>query len=145
MEYLRSTTVPQIAAGLGVDYVRGSSLQVALEARWQHLLDVPVQPLVLARADQVQIAAGLRAGLLAERLTIQVGGAYDLSFSELILRPAASYRLTDAFQLELGAVILEGFATDAPRSLIDAITYEGGPASFWSQNDSLTFGFSWIL
>lgn len=145
MDYIRATTVPQLATGLGVDYVRGSNLQITLETRWQHLLEVPVAPLVLAKADQLQIAAGFRAGLLAERLTLQAGGAYDLSFSELLLRPAIAYRATDSLQLELGAVILEGFATDAPRTLIDAITYRGGPASFWSQNDSVTFALSWIL
>ncbi|HHO54124.1 MAG TPA: hypothetical protein ENK18_25455 [Deltaproteobacteria bacterium] len=145
MDYIRSTTVPQIAAGVGIDYVRGSSLQITLESRWQHLLEVPVAPLVLAKADQIQIAAGLRAGLMAERLTLQLGGAYDLSFSELLLRPSLAYRATDQLQLELGAILLEGFATDAPRTLIDAITYQGGPVSFWSQNDSLTFAVSWIL
>ncbi len=133
----QSQTVPATAAALGLDYVRGSELQVALEARWQHLFDAP-EDLVLARADQVQVALALRAGLLRERLRLQVTAAYDLTFQELLARPTLSWGVADGVRLELGGVFLEGFATDPPEGLLDALTYEGGPASYWSQNDSVT-------
>ncbi|MBX2800210.1 MAG: hypothetical protein KTR31_21200 [Myxococcales bacterium] len=143
-DYASATTVPKLAAGVGVDYVRGSTFQATLEGRWQHLFDPP-DDLVLAIGDQIQIAAGVRGGILAERLWIQVGGAYDVSFNELYARPSVTWRASDAVQLELGAVILEGFEFAPPDTLIDALTYRGGPASFWSQNDSVTLAVSWIL
>ncbi len=142
--YGRATTAPSLSAGLGVDYVRGSSLQVAVEARWQHLLEDPGD-LVLAAADQIQIAAGLRTAFAAERLSLTLGGAYDVTFSELIARPSFAWRVSDAIQLEVGAILVEGFVTAPPDTLLEALNYEGGPASYWSQNDAVTFAVSWFL
>jgi hypothetical protein len=139
-----STTVPQLAGGIGVDYVRGSSLQFSVEARYQHLFDPP-KTLILAAADQVQIATGLRVGFAAERFWLTVGGAYDVSFSELLARPSFAWRASDHVQLEVGAVILEGFVTAPPDDAFDLLTYEGGPASFWSQNDAVTFALVFFL
>lgn len=144
MHYGNATTVPQLAAAVGVDFVRGTSFQATLEARWQHLFDPP-DNLVLARPDQIQIAGGVRAGLASERLQLQIGGVYDASFHEIMVRPTASWRFSDTLQLELGGLFIEGFETDAPAGLLEALTYEGGPASYWSQNDSVTLAISVFL
>ena len=139
-----SQTVPQAAAAVGIDYVRGTTFLATLEARWQHLFDAPGD-LVFSKPDQVQIALGVQASFLAERLKLTVGGAYDASFQELMLRPTLAWRVSDRVQLEAGGLVLEGFETDAPAGLLEALTYEGGPASFWSQNDSVTVALSLFL
>ena len=144
MAYGNSTTVPQLAAAVGVDYIRGSTFQATLEGRYQHLFDAP-STLVLARPDQVQIALLLRGSVLAERLQLTLISAYDASFNELLARPAVAWRVSDRLQLELGATLLEGFTTAPPAGLLDALTYEGGPVSYWSENDALTLGASIFL
>ena len=143
-QYGNSTTVPQLAAAVGVDYVYGTSFQATVEGRWQHLFNAP-DDLVFSRPDQVQIALLVRGSMFGERLRLTLGGAYDFTFQELYLRPTIAWRPADLFQLEVGGLLMEGFATPAPAGLLEALTYEGGPASYWSQNDSVTVSASFFL
>ena len=145
LPWVDATTRPMLAAGIGVDYVRGTTFQASVEARWQHLFDAPDR-MVFSVDDQVQIAAGVRGTVAQDRVVVQVGGAYDISFAELLLRPSVAWRISDAFQAEVGAVILEGFFFEEPSSdLRESLRYPGGPGTFWSQNDSLTFAATWFL
>ncbi|MEZ4235865.1 MAG: hypothetical protein R3F59_06820 [Myxococcota bacterium] len=139
----QSTTVPQLGAGLGLDYFRGSSFQLTLEARWLHLFDPPAK-MVLSLPDQVQLAGGLRWSFVRDQVFVQLGGAYDVSFAEGLVRPTVGVRATDWLQLELGAVVLGGLDTPPPAGLEEALTYQGGPLSYWSQNDAITFAVSLI-
>jgi hypothetical protein len=49
LPYLRARTVPSLGVGLGLLYLRGSSLAVTVEGRYVHLFDAPVHPLVTRR------------------------------------------------------------------------------------------------
>lgn len=155
-------TTPTVAAGLGLDYVHGSSFAVMAEARWKRLLDANGstlddprdlnattvgmirEELLFSRSDMLQIAGGVRWSTLADRLTLQLGGTYDVVFAEYLVRPSVSYRVSDHLLLEGGAAILGG-ATAPPKNLKQAMTYEGGLLSYFGQNDAITLGFSWIL
>ncbi len=137
-----ASTSPMLGAGLGLDYVRGSSLQITIEGRWQRLLDAP-DDLIFALPDQVQVAGGVRGSLLSDRLSIQVGGSVDVTFGEYIVFPRVGWRASDTWLLEVGATVLGG-PTPAPETLADAFQYSGGPASYFSQNDAVTFAVSWI-
>lgn len=142
LHYGRSTSLPSLGAGLGVDYVRGSSFQATVEARWLRLFDPPTD-LLFSLEDQVQLAGGVRWSVANERLTLQLGGAWDFSYEEYLLRPSVGFRFSDAILAEVGGMFLGG-VTPAPEDLQDAFTYTGGPLSYWSQNDAVSFAVSFI-
>lgn len=161
-------TSPSVGAGLGLDYIQGSNLAVMVEARWKRLLHVdgdrlqdppdldvedgvavlypkrPRERVLFAREDMLQIAGGVRFTTLADRLTVQLGGTYDVVFREYMVQPRLSFRATDGLLLEGGLVLLGG-ATPPPENLRQAMTFEGGMLSYFGQNDALTLGLVWIL
>jgi hypothetical protein len=140
--YFQSGTSPAIAAGLGVDYSYGSTLFLAAEARYESFLDPPTT-LVLMRRQAVQVGATARLTVLADRLQVQLGGAYDTNFQDLLARPTVTYRVSDSVELGAGAVIIEG-PVDPPSGVLDAATYLGGPGSYFNQNDAVTLSVAWI-
>ncbi|MEQ1508095.1 MAG: hypothetical protein ABMB14_38050 [Myxococcota bacterium] len=140
--YTRSTTVPQLGAGIGLDYAHGSSLVVTLETRWQHLFDPPDE-LLFSLPDQIQIAGGMRLSVVHEKLTIQLGGAYDPTFSEYLGKPSVGWRFGDGVSAEVGAVLLGG-DTPPAADLRSAFVYTGGPLSYWTSNDCVTFALTLI-
>jgi len=143
----RSRTVPQLAGGIGVDYARGTSFGLSIEGRVQRLFtsDAVGRSLVFARPLQVQFAGGVRGSFAQDRFTWQIGGAVDATFAEAFVRPTIAWRVSQPVQIELGALIIDGFETAPPETLEDALTYRGGPLSYWAQNDGITLGVSWIL
>lgn len=141
--YGQGIALARAAGGAGIDYIRDATFQATAEARIQHLFDAP-DDLVLAAQTHVQVAAGVRTAIFAERLTAEFGGMFDLTFEEWTARPSVRWRASDHWELEAFAVLLGG-ATDAPETFEEALTYTGGPASYWSQNDSINVGFHWYL
>lgn len=87
LQYAQARKEPQLGVGLGVDYIRGSSFQATVEARWLKLMSVPNTPMLFSLPDQVQIAGGVRWIVAHDRLTMQMGGAYDFSYDEFLARP----------------------------------------------------------
>lgn len=142
LPYARATTRPSVGAGLGLDYVRGSNFQATLEGRWLRVFDPP-ELMLFSLEDQITLAGGLRWSVANERLTLQLGGAYDLSYAEYLARPSVGYRFNDAVLAEVGALLLGG-STPPPESLEDSFVYPGGPASYFSQNDAITVAISFI-
>ena len=49
----------------------------------------------------------------------------------------------DAVELGLGAILIEG-PVEAPANLFEAFVYEGGPGSYFSQNDALLASVTFI-
>jgi len=140
--WLKGKTTPQVGGGLGVDYTRGSSLFASVEASYKRMLAPPNQPL-LEPAEQLQVGGGVRIAAVQDRLEIQLGGGYDITLSEYLMRPTVAYRLTDNWELAGGAALLGG-KTPPPRTLEDALSYEGGMGGYFSQNDAVTVAVSWI-
>lgn len=138
-----AAVTPSATAGLGVDYVHGSTLQIGLEARYERLLQPP-DALLFARPELLQLAGGVRISALADRLTVQLGGTYDATFQEWMALPTVTWRASDAVELSVGALLLGG-ATPPPDTLRDAMTYQGGMLSYFQQNDALTVAVAWIL
>ncbi len=141
-QWMKGTTTPQIGAGLGVDYTSGSVFFAALEATYKRMLSPPNLPL-LEPEEQLQVGGGIRIRAVQDRLEVQLGGGYDVTLAEYLMRPTVSYRLSDRWEVEGGAALLGG-KTPAPKTLEDALTYEGGMAGYFSQNDAVTFAVSWI-
>ncbi len=143
----QSRTVPQFSGGVGLDYARGSALQLSLEGRVTRLFvdDGVADSLVFARPLQLQLAGGIRGSFAADRFTWQIAGAVDATFAEAFVRPTLAWRVSQPFEIELGAIIIDGFTTAPPETLEDAFTYGGGPLSYWAQNDGITLGVKWIL
>ncbi len=141
-QYLQSTTSGSVGAGLGIDWSYGSTVFLAAEARLEQLLDPP-RTVLLGKPQQITLAGTGRFSFAADKLRLQLVGAYDASFSEVMLRPQLIWRPSDPVEMSVGAVILGG-PTDPPGGLIEAITYTGGPGSYFSQNDAVTLGFAWI-
>ena len=83
------------------------------------------------------------ARVLAERVTIQLGGLYDFSFSEHLLQSTLSWRASDRIALT-GGMLLLGGSTSAPGSLYEAASYSGGPMGYWGDNDCLTLEMAYI-
>lgn len=139
-QWFRSDTSPTLAAGGGLDWARGVVL-LSAEGSWRHLLDAPEDPWLTAES-QIQLAGAAVARIFAERMTVQVGGVYDLTFTEHMLRAALSWRASDSIELTGGLLSLGG--AEAPASLLQAATYSGGPMGYWGDNDCITIEMALI-
>ncbi len=142
--YGNAETTPTLAAGVGLDYLRGTSFLLTAETRYTRLLDVEdPDDLLFFDENQVQVALGFRVGLMSERLWLQGLGAYDISFSELLLRPNVSFRVSDHVQLDAGAILVEG-STPAPEDIFQSLVYEGSLGSYFDGNDCVTLAVTLI-
>jgi len=141
-KYIKSSTTPSVGAGLGLDWSYGTTLFVSAEARFEHMFDPPTT-LLLSRRDQLTLAGTARASLLADKLRLSVLGIYDTTFGDWMAKPSVSYRPSDTWEITAGAVLIDG-AVEAPKGLEDALSYGGGPGSYWSQNDAATLAVTWI-
>ena len=140
--WFTATTTPFVGTGIGLDYVHGSTFVLMTEVAYERMLDAPNRTLLEAR-ESLQIAAGARLISLQDRLEVQLGGVYHVQFQEYFFRPTASYRASDAWKLEMGAILLGG-NTPAAWTLPTALTYGGGTGAYFSENDAITFAVSWI-
>jgi hypothetical protein len=156
--YLGADHAPNLGAGLGLDYARGSSFGVSLEGRWLHLFTdqmafgTPEAELLFSRGDQFQVAGGARWTVLDDRVTLQLGGLYDITYQEFMTGgPLLAWRASDHLLLELGGMLLFGLKTPPPTGLdafgpgeVGALNYTGGIASYWAQNDAASFAATFI-
>lgn len=140
--WLQAGTSPAVAAGLGVDWAPTTATLVAAEVRWDELLAPPDDPFLVAPRD---VALGLvaRTALARERVGLAVGGQYSTAFGELIVRPEATFRASDAVEVGLGAAVLTG-GPPTPTSLRGALAHAGGPGSYWGDTDAVTASLKWI-
>ncbi len=138
----QATTLPTVNAGLGLDYVRGSNLQITAEARYEQRIAPPTD-LLLVAPQELMFAGGGRYGFAQDRFRLQLGGSYSVAFAEWMFLPTFEWRPTSHWRASVGAVLLDG-PWNAPPGMPRAYIYEGGPGSYWSQNDMLTFGLSWV-
>ena len=141
--WLTSTTTPLIATGLGIDYANGSVFYAVFEASYRTMLDPP-QAVLLETPDALQLGGGIRLNVAADRVEIQLGGSYHVQFGEYLARPTVAWRVSDAVELEAGALILGG-PTAPPDTLRGSMNYRGGFLGYFGQNDAATFAVSWIL
>lgn len=141
-QYFQATTSPALAAGVGLDYAPNAQIAFVTEARVEHLLAPPADPL-LAVATDVQVAAGLQATLARGQVQVAPGGIGLLSFGEWAARLQVAWRVTDAWELSSGG---QWFASEAsaPRDLGAAVVYAGGPLGVLSDTDSAWLGVRWI-
>ncbi len=138
----QATTLPTVAAGLGLDYVRGTSLQLSAEARYEQRLNAP-DDLLLSAPQDLQLAGGGRYSFAQDRFRLQLGGSYSVAFGEWVFLPNFEWRPTSHWRASVGAVLLNG-PWNAPPGMPRAYIYEGGPGSYFSQNDMVTFGLTWV-
>ncbi|MFT4623262.1 MAG: hypothetical protein ACI8PZ_001918 [Myxococcota bacterium] len=141
-KYFTSSTTPSVSAGLGLDYVSGTSVFLALEGRIEQMLEPP-RTLVLMKRQQATLATTGRFTVARDKVRLAYVAAYDLSFGDYMVRPTVTWRPTDPLELTLGAMLLGG-PVEAPDGLMDAVTYSGGPGSYFGQNDAVTFAVGWI-
>jgi len=142
--YGNASTTPTLAGGLGLDYLRGTSFLLTAETRYTRLLDVEApDDLIFFDENQVQVALGFRIGLMSERLWLQGLGAYDFAFSELLVRPNVSFRVSDHVQLDAGAILIEG-STPPPEDIFQSLVYEGSLGSYFDGNDCVTVAVTLI-
>ena len=140
-QWLAATTSPSLSLGVGLDYARGFWLLTA-EGSWRHL-QTEATELFLMAPDQYQIAAAVQGRLARERLSLQAGGVYDLTFQEFLVQPAATWRVSD--QVEVGAsALFLGDRRDTPQTFREALTYTGGPLGYWDDNDCVNVQVSLI-
>lgn len=140
-----ATTSPWLGTGVGLDYVHGATWALTFEARWQHLFAPPPDPM-FALEDQVQVAGGVRVTTARDRLVLQLGGSFDPTFVEGLVRPSVTWKATDHVHLEVLANVLAG-STPAPLGFLEdgtssapvptAFEYTGGPLSYFQQNDEV--------
>jgi hypothetical protein len=148
----QAATTPWLGTGVAMDWVQSAALQVTLEARWQHLFEPP-KDLMFSLEDQVQIAGGVRWVTARDRLVAQLGGVYDPTFGEGFVRPSLGWRASDHVNLELQANVIAGKTAPPVGFLIDgtedspenpAFTYQGGPLSYFQQNDEIGLSVEFI-
>ena len=132
--WLQGATRPAVAAGVGVDRAWGTSVLLVLEGRYERTFDLPADAL-LADRDDWQVGLGGRVGLAGERVQVEPGAVGLLSFGEVGARLQATWRVTDAWELAGGGLLLLSDAT-APRSLDEAIAFRGGPVGALGDTDA---------
>lgn len=138
----RGATVPSVTGGLGLDWAWGTRLALVGEARAQWLL-APPPDLVLAADFDPQLAGGARLSLAGDRVSVEPGVVALLAFGEVAGRAEVRWRVTDAWELSGGAIVLSS-PTDAPRSVQQALTYTGGPVGALSDTDAAWLTLRWI-
>ena len=84
-----------------------------------------------------------RTALAREQVGLALGGQYSFAFSEFIMRPQATFRPGDAWELGVGASVLAG-GPPTPGSLREALAHRGGPGSYWGDTDAVTASLKWI-
>jgi hypothetical protein len=112
-------------------------------ARYERRLDPPDELLLVAPED-LMLAGGGRFSLLRDTFRLQLGGSYSVAFGEWMLVPKLEWRASDAWRAEIGALLLDS-PWEAPPGMPRALIYEGGPAGYFSENDSVTFAVTWVL
>lgn len=132
---------PAVDAALGLDWSPGSRVQLAAEARVEHLLAPPADPLLVAPTG-AQLAAVARALFARERLRLLAAGTVDLAFGEVLLRPEIGFAARDDLDLALSALLLHG-RRPAPRTLAAAAAYTGGPIGYAGAADALAATLTW--
>lgn len=140
--YFQAATSPSVSAGLGLDYAPSTQLAFVTEARVEHLLAPPPDPLLAVQTD-VQVAAGLQASLARGRILVSPGAVGLLAFEEWAARLQVAWRVTDAWELSSGGQWVTSPA-QAPQDLGTALTYAGGPLGVLSDTDAVWLGVRWI-
>ena len=135
-------TVPGLSAGLGLDWAWGARIALVGEARYQRLFDPP-DDRVLAATHDPQLAGGARWSLAGDRVTIEPGVVALLAFGEVAGRAQVRWRVTDAWELSGGALVLSS-PTAAPTSVGQALTFTGGPIGALSDTDAAWLTVRWI-
>jgi hypothetical protein len=133
---------PELGAAVGLDWVNGSTLALFAEGSWRTILNPP-DDLWLNKADHIQAGFGGQLSMWSDRVKIQPGVLWDVSFREWMLRPALSWRPSDSLQMDLALLVVTA-PEDAPRELPDAMTTSLGPLGYASDTDSLIIGLTWI-
>ncbi len=144
LPWLRSVQSRWMAGGLGVDWSYGTRWTLVSEARFRRILDVNEAALMVGIPHHIDVAAGLRVSLAQERLWVESGGIWDATFGEWMARPSARWRFGDHFEAGVGALLLGSTAAPA-QTWDDAMTYNGGPIGYYSDNDAVWFDLRWML
>jgi hypothetical protein len=139
----QATTRAQWDTGIALDYVRGSTIQATLEARYSSIV-APPDDMMMTLPHNVQLAGGVRLSLLQSRLGIELGGAYDIGFTEGVLRPSVSWRVSDWMAVHSRGIFLFG-SRDAPLTVEEALTWEGGMMGYFEENDAVSVGVDFFF
>jgi len=141
--WLDYATTPMWTTGVAIDRAASTRLSALIEGRWRHFTRPPPRAQLVGVPDQMEVAAGLRSTLARERLTIELGGLYDITFAELAAQPAARFRCSDTLDLGVGAVVLASPASPAStwEHLMD---YRGGLIGYSSDTDAIWLDMRWL-
>jgi len=139
--WLNSTTVPSTAAGIGLDYAHGSTLLLALEARWTHHLDDIAEPF-LTRQDVIEAGLLARLSLANDRVLINGAALGNWTFRSWLARPEVRYVVDDTLSVGLGAVLI-GAEAEAPTDIQAALSHDSGPLSLLQDNDAVFITMRW--
>lgn len=132
---------PVWAGAAGLDRTIGAGCTVGVEARFEHLVDPPADPVMVSQ-NNVLTAVFIEARLARERLSLRGAGLHDLNFAELAFTPQASFALDDRWRLQAGALLVAG-PRSAPQALDEALAYGGGPIGALGDTEHLWLGLGW--
>lgn len=133
--------LPSIDAVLGLEYVRGETLQIELELVALATFDVPasIRLAVLearetgAGEERVVIVPGAalagRWVIIEDALSFELLAAATFTRRDLVLAPQLRYRLSDHHQLRLGGLLVEG--------------EPDGYGGAYTHNDQVFVGYQW--
>jgi len=134
---------PMSSAGLAVDRGWGTRASAVVEGRIKHLHDPPENTLLVGTPNHIEVATAVRGSVARDRVSVEAGAIYDVTFAELAARPAARFRASDTVDLGIGLIWLHS-DRPAAQTWTDAMTYTGGPSGYFGDNDAVWLDARWM-
>lgn len=108
----------RIDTGLHLEYIRGTAIQVVVEAIHSHVFSDQVDNLLLFTQDNVTLFLGISFSTLRDRLKLELNGAYEIAYRDFYVAPQIAYKFTDELALFAGAQIFWGPPADLSYDII---------------------------
>ena len=133
-ETLEPFLSPAVEYSLGVRYTHGSVF--ALDVEFGHDIVLrPAEDMLVHRPHNLRVALGASLSLLRDRLQILLTGSYNFLQQDLFVHPRVTVELDDRLSVVFGVQLFEGIGPDVEPALASFLSYEGGIAGYFREND----------
>tara|TARA_Y100001968_G_scaffold331950_1_gene388417 strand:- start:1678 stop:3174 length:1497 start_codon:yes stop_codon:yes gene_type:complete len=134
---LEPLVLPSLHYALALRYSYGTVFGLDVEFAHRALFADPAPELLFQRQHDLKIAALLVARLFQDRLQLSFGGNWLLLQRDLYLHPRVRVDVDDRLAVVFGAQLFLGQALEQGSDFGALLTYQGGLAGYFQENDSV--------